>query len=222
MIFAAGFGTRMGALTAHRPKPLIPVAGKPLIDHALDQVRAHGPERIVVNLHYKADMLRRHLRGSEVRLSEEQPDILETGGGLRAALPLLGSGPVFTMNSDAVWAGPNPLHLLAEAWDPARMDALLMCVAREAAVGHAGPGDFVVSDGAPARRGPGAVYSGLQIVKTDGLAKIEDRIFSLNRLWDRMLEEDRLFALTYPGKWCDVGRPEGIGLAEDMLEYRNV
>ncbi|HKL64600.1 MAG TPA: NTP transferase domain-containing protein, partial [Roseovarius sp.] len=113
MIFAAGFGTRMGALTQDRPKPLIKVAGRALIDHALDLVAGHAPSRIVVNLHYRADQLVAHLDGRGVRLSHETPDILDTGGGLRAALPLLGDGPVLTMNSDAVWQGPNPLSHLA-------------------------------------------------------------------------------------------------------------
>lgn len=222
MIFAAGYGTRMGPLTADRPKPLIDVAGRPLIDHALDLVRAFGAERIVVNLHYRPQPLRRHLEGTGVLLSEEQPDILETGGGLRAALPLLGAGPVFTMNSDAVWAGPNPLHLLAEAWDPSRMDALLLCIPPGNAVGHSGAGDFLFGPCTPATRGPGEVYSGLQIVKTDGLDRIAETAFSLNLLWDGMLRENRLFAMSYPGRWCDVGRPEGIGLAEAMLDDSHV
>jgi MurNAc alpha-1-phosphate uridylyltransferase len=217
MIFAAGFGTRMGALTDDRPKPLIEVAGRPLIDHALARAHGFGAERIVVNLHYKPEALRRHLAGRGVLFSEEKPEILETGGGLRAALPLLGAGPVFTMNSDAIWQGPNPLRHLAEFWAPDRMDALLLCVTPRSAIGHAGAGDFTIGPDGRAQRGDGAIYTGLQILRTDGLADIAAQAFSLNRLWDRMLARDRLFATTYPGKWCDVGRPEGIGLAEDML-----
>ena len=128
MLFAAGFGTRMGALTADRPKPLVEVAGKPLIDHALDLAEGVGPLRRVANAHYRADQLAAHLDGRDVALSREEPEILDTGGGLRAALPLLGPDPVFALNTDAVWSGPNPLRLLAEAWDPERMDALLLCV----------------------------------------------------------------------------------------------
>lgn len=222
MLFAAGFGTRMGALTAEKPKPLIEVAGRPLIDHALDFVDAFGVERVVANLHYKADMLRAHLAGRAIGLSEEQPDILETGGGLRAALPMLGQGPVITMNTDAVWNGPNPLSLLAEAWDPDRMDALLICIPRAQAVGHAGQGDFIADDQGRLTRGPGAIYGGVQIVKTEGLQVIEDEAFSLNLLWNRMLDENRLFGLTYPGQWCDVGRPEGIELAERMVGFGDV
>ena len=222
MIFAAGFGTRMGSLTADRPKPLIKVAGRALIDHALDLIDGFGTPQVVVNLHYRADQMRAHLAGRGIRFSEEQPDILETGGGLRKALPLLGSGPVFTMNSDAVWSGPNPLQLLAEAWNPDRMDALLLCIQREKAIGHTGIGDFLIGTDGQAQRGPGLVYSGLQIIKTEGLADIPDRVFSLNLLWDRMLDNGRLHALSYPGQWCDVGHPDGITLAETMLKAGNV
>lgn len=222
MLFAAGFGTRMGALTATRPKPLIPVAGKPLIDHALDLVSAHGLARTVVNTHYLPDQIEAHLAGRDITLSHEAPDILETGGGLRAALHLLGDGPVFTMNTDAVWSGPNPLAQLATAWNPDEMDALLLCIPPAAAIGHAGQGDFEIDPSGRARRGPGAIYSGLQILKTDALADIPDRAFSLNLLWNRMLEQNRLFATTYPGTWCDVGTPEGIDLAEAMLRDADV
>ncbi|MEQ8291758.1 MAG: nucleotidyltransferase family protein [Roseovarius sp.] len=222
MIFAAGFGTRMGALTADRPKPLIPVAGKPLIDHALGLVHDAGVTRIVMNLHYRADQLRSYLSDTDILFSEEQPEILETGGGLRHALPLLGPGPVYTMNSDAVWSGPNPLRQLAQIWDPDRMDGLLLCIPPENSIGHTGKGDFEISETGQVRRGPGAIYSGLQIIKTDCLATIPEDYFSLNRLWDEMLKTNSLYATTYPGKWCDVGRPEGIELAEDMLQYTHV
>ncbi|KZY48587.1 nucleotidyltransferase [Roseovarius sp. HI0049] len=222
MIFAAGLGTRMGDLTTDLPKPMISVAGKPLIDHALALVRDAGVGRIVMNLHYKPEQLRTHLSDTGILFSEEQPDILETGGGLRHALPLLGEGPVYTMNSDAVWSGPNPLTLLARRWNPDRMDGLLLCIPPENAIGHPGKGDFEFTGTGPARRGPGAIYSGLQILKPDGLAAIPEDHFSLNVLWNRMLDTGRLFATTYPGKWCDVGRPEGIELAEDMLDYTHV
>lgn len=222
MLFAAGFGTRMGDMTAHRPKPLIPVAGKPLIDHALDQVADFGDLTIVANTHYFPDQLERHLAGTPVTLSHEAPDILETGGGLRAALPLLGPAPVFTMNTDAVWSGPNPLALLATTWDPAAMDALLLCIPRTNAAGTTAPGDFLIGADNRATRGPGAIYSGLQILKTDSLADMPDRAFSLNLMWDRMLDAGRLHAIEYPGKWCDVGTPQGIVQAEDMLNYRDV
>ena len=222
MLFAAGFGTRMGALTAERPKPLIEVAGKPLIDHALDLITKYGADKIVANLHYKPEMLAPHLAQRGVEVSLEHPDILETGGGLRAALPLLGKGPHFTMNTDAVWRGPNPLALLAEAWDPHQMDALMLCVPRDHAVGHAGSGDFLLADTGQISRGPGLVYSGVQIIKPDLLHDIAEPAFSLNVLWDKMLDQGRLFGAEYPGLWCDVGHPQGITLAEEMLKGADV
>ena len=222
MLFAAGFGTRMGALTKDRPKPLIEVAGKPLIDHALDLVPAYGPPRTVVNLHHLPDQITAHLTGRDVLFSHETPDILETGGGLRAALPLLGPGPVFTMNTDAVWRGPNPLSLLADAWHPEQMDALLLCIPRAQAIGHSGTGDFRIAEDGHATRGPGLIYSGVQIIKPDLLHEIDDPAFSLNLLWDRMLAKNRLSALPYPGQWCDVGHPDGIPQAEAMLAQRDV
>ena len=222
MLFAAGFGTRMGALTADRPKPLIEVAGKPLIDHALAVIEGFGPKRTVANLHYKPEALQTHLAGRNVTLSYETPDILETGGGLRAALPLLGPGPIFTMNSDAVWQGPNPLTLLAQAWRPDEMDALLLCIPTERAQGHTGAGDFVIDAQGRATRGPGEVYTGVQIINPAGLADIGLTAFSLNLLWDRILTTGRLHALRYPGAWCDVGQPASIALAETMLGYGDV
>lgn len=217
MIFAAGFGTRMGALTRTRPKPMIEVSGRPLIDHTLDLARDAGIGTIVANLHYLAPILAAHLGPQGVEISDESGEILETGGGLKAALPLLGPDPVVTMNSDAIWAGPNPVRLLQGAWNPARMDALLMCVPVAQALGHSGKGDFAANDQGQLSRGPGLVYGGIQIVKTDGLAGISERVFSLNLLWDRMHGDGRLFGLAYPGRWCDVGHPEGITLAESLI-----
>lgn len=217
MLFAAGFGTRMGALTQHRPKPLIKVGGTALIDHALSLARQINPSVIVANTHYKADQMESHLRPLDVVLSPEQPDILETGGGLKAALPLLGPDPVFTMNTDALWRGPNPLQLLIKAWNPLRMDALLMCIPAQATLGHEGSGDFALSTTGCVQRGSGFVYGGVQIIRTEGLSDIHDQVFSLNLLWDQMLERDRLFALSYPGNWCDVGHPEGLNIAEKLL-----
>lgn len=216
MLFAAGLGTRMAPLTDTCPKPLIPVAGQALIDHALDQIGAAGP--VVVNLHYRAAQIRAHLRNRpDIRFSAETAVILETGGGLKQALPLLGADPVFTLNTDAVWTGPKALDQLAAAWDGARMDALLLLVPRTRAVGHRGAGDFLLDANGRLTRGPGLVYSGAQLLRTGGLAAIADPVFSLNRLWDRMLAEGRLYGLVHPGGWCDVGRPDCIPLAEDML-----
>ncbi len=217
MLFAAGFGTRMGALTADRPKPLIAVAGKPLLDHAMEIAAAVSPARIVVNAHYKAEQIAAHLEGRGACVSLEAPDILDTGGGLRAALPLLGARTVFTLNTDAVWRGANPLRQLAGAWRPEAMDALLLCLPPAQAVGHSGRGDFVIGAGGALARGAGLVYSGAQIIKASALDGMPEGAFSLNKVWDRLLDRGRLHGCVYDGRWCDVGHPGGITLAEDML-----
>jgi MurNAc alpha-1-phosphate uridylyltransferase len=218
LIFAAGFGTRMGTLTADRPKPLVSVAGRALLDHALDCVDGADIGRKVVNTHYRHEQVARHLEHrDDITLSHETPEILETGGGLRHAQPLLGPGPVFTLNTDAVWTGSNPLRQLAARWDPARMDALLLLVPRSRATGYGGKGDFVLEDTGRISRGPGLVYTGAQIIRPDRLSEIEESCFSVNRLWDLLLKDGRCFGAVHDGGWCDVGRPEGIGTAEAML-----
>lgn len=225
MIFAAGFGTRMGALTATQPKPMIRVAGRPLIDHALDQALAAGADPIVVNLHYLGDQLARHLADRPVLLSWERTKILETGGGLRHALPLLGPGAVGTLNSDAVWTGENPLTQLDAAWDDRRMDALLLLAPVAKATGH-GPGaDFAMDgDGRLSRHAgtgdAGLVFLGAQIIATKALDGIPDDVFSLNLVWDRMMSAGRLHGLIHRGGWCDVGRPSSIAQAERLLSGR--
>jgi MurNAc alpha-1-phosphate uridylyltransferase len=225
MLFAAGFGTRMGALTQDRPKPLIEVAGRALLDHTLDIARAADVERIVVNTHYKTDQIKAHLAAQggtpQIKISHEAPDILDTGGGLMAALPLLDSSPVFTMNTDAIWRGPNPLGLLAEAWRD-DMDALLLCLPPAQAIGHGGKGDFTLAPDGHATRGPGLVYSGVQIIRTDVLDAMPRGAFSLNLIWDRLIARNRLNAVVYPGQWCDVGHPGGIALAEQLLDAPDV
>lgn len=220
MLFAAGFGTRMGALTADRPKPLIPVAGKPLIDHALQIADEVGPAKIVINLHYLGDQIERHLAGRNVLFSWERPQILDTGGGLKAALPLLGPGPVMLLNTDAVWTGENPLRQLLDAWDPERMDALLLLLPAESATGHAGSGDFLVSASGQISRANGVhapVYLGVQILKPEAVLAFTEPVFGLNRVWDSLIAKGRAFGLIHKGGWCDVGRPEGIALAEGLL-----
>ncbi|WP_425044890.1 nucleotidyltransferase family protein [Primorskyibacter sp. S87] len=217
MLFAAGFGTRMKPLTDSLPKPMIKVAGKPLIDHALDLVSAISPRVTVANLHYLPQPLVDHLEPKGVALSLESPDILDTGGGLRQALPMLGDGPVLTVNTDAVWAGPNPLVALRAAWDPDKMDALLTCIPLERTVGRSGGGDFRIDQSGRLTRGGEMVYGGVQIIRTERLLNVPDKAFSLNRVWNDMHQEGRLFGLSYPGTWCDVGHPGGIALAENML-----
>lgn len=222
MIFAAGLGTRMGALTRERPKPLIEVAGKPLIGHALALAREAGPKRIVVNVHAHAGMMRNWLTAAapDVMISDE-PELLETGGGLKRALARLGDGPVLTLNSDMVWGGGNPLTRLIDAWEPERMDGLLCLVPRAGAVGHVGPGDFDrAADGRVARRGATGtaafVYAGAGIIQPRALDGFDGK-FSLNPVWDRMLAAGRLQGIVHDGVWVDVGRPEGIALAEAAL-----
>jgi MurNAc alpha-1-phosphate uridylyltransferase len=224
IIFAAGLGTRMGALTRDRPKPLIEVAGRPLIDHALALARAAGISRVVVNTHAHAGQMRAHLARTApgARLSHEA-ELLETGGGLKRALPLLGPGPVFTLNADMVWTGANPLAALAAAWKGQESDggALLALVPREAATGHAGPGDFFLDAGRLRRRAGAAtapfVYAGAQIIDPAALAGFDAAVFSLNPVWDALIARGRLRGIVHPGGWVDVGRPEGIALAEALL-----
>ena len=217
MLFAAGLGTRMGALTAEQPKPMIPVAGRPLIDHALDLVTEAGIPDVVVNIHWKGEKLRRHLSGRPVQISDESDALLETGGGLRRALPLLGEGAVWTLNPDVLWSGPNPLRTLAPAWDPARMSSLLLLAPISQLRGYRGEGDFTLHDDGRISRGGPLVYLGAQIIDPQGIETVPDQAFSLNRLWDMQIAAGRAHGTIYPGQWCDVGRPEGIALAEAML-----
>lgn len=221
MLFAAGFGTRMGALTKDQPKPLISVAGKPLIDHALDLVRDVSPSRIVVNAHYKAEKIVEHFDGTDVQVLIESPDILDTGGGLKAALPVLASDVVVTMNTDAIWDGPNPLHVLQSAWTD-DMDALLLCVPKGQTIGHTGKGDIDIGQDGHATWGTETVYSGVQILRAKTVSETPERVFSLKTVWQRLEAKSALHAVVYPGRWCDVGHPGGIGLAEQMLRSADV
>ena len=215
MIFAAGKGTRMAPLTDVTPKPLIPVAGRTLLDRALDLGQQAGTGRVVVNIHHLGGQIRHHI-GARAAISDETERLLETGGGLRKALPLLGPGPVITMNPDVVWTGPNPVAALLDAWRD-DMDALLMLVPIARTHGRQGGGDFGLGPGDRLIRGGDLVYGGAQIVRPDRLAEIPNAVFSLNRLWDRLIAEDRAHGLVHQGAWCDVGRPDCIPLAEGLL-----
>lgn len=214
LLFAAGLGTRMAPLTNTRPKPLVEVAGRPLLDHALDHCENL---KSVVNAHYFADQIQQHLEGRNVEISDERSALLETGGGLKFALPLLGDGPVFTMNTDAVWRGANPTEVLKSAWQP-NMDGLLLMIPRDRAIGHTGNGDFDIAPDGRISRGMDYVYSGAQIIRTDRLPSINKTAFSMWDVWTPMLEASTLFGTPYDGEWCDVGRPDSIPVAENMLK----
>jgi N-acetyl-alpha-D-muramate 1-phosphate uridylyltransferase len=226
MLFAAGLGTRMGNLVANCPKPLLQVGGRTLIDRALDLADQASITRKVVNLHYLGDQIATHLAPrKDISLSWERDQILETGGGLRAALPLLGDGPVFTLNPDVVWAGPNPLTHLRNAWNSETMDGLLLLLPMSSVKGRDGRADFLLGpDGRIARAGSTGqhLYIGAQIIRTERLADIPDAVFSLNRLWDMMIADRRAYGLIYPGEWCDVGTPQGLTEAAAMLANANV
>ncbi len=226
MILAAGLGTRMRPLTDTCPKPLLRLGGRPMIDLALDHAVAAGVRRAVVNLHYLGGMIRDHLarrEAPEILYSDEQPEILDTGGGIAQALPLLGATPFYAINSDAIWVGPNPLAVLAAAWDPARMDALLLLVPRGQARSYTRPGDFSLSvkGDVPTRRGDGEtaplVYTGAQIIAPGTFADAPKGAFSLNLVWDALLAGGRLAAVSDPGGWVDVGSPSGLAEAETAL-----
>lgn len=228
MVFAAGFGTRMRELTRNRPKPLIEIAGQSLLDRALDLGAGAGCDPVVVNTHYLSQQIADHLRGRPVRISHE-PEILETGGGLKAALPALGHGAVMTLNPDVVWTDGNPLSALAQAWDPLQMGALLLVKPREGLPGRKGGADFSLgADGRLTRMRHdsetgedldpnGMVYLGAQILRTDWLLSHPERVFSLNLAWDDMIRNERAYGLIWEGGWCDVGSPEGLAEAEALL-----
>ena len=230
MVMAAGLGTRMRPLTALRPKPLIEVAGKPLIDHVFDRLCAAGVRRAVVNVHYLADALEAHLataaaRGLEVVVSDERGRLMETGGGLAQAKHLLGDEPVLVVNSDNLWIdGPvDAIRLLAARWDDEAMDALLLLVPLARAHNNGGAGDFHLgADGRiGARRKPGRVapftYTGVQIIHPRLIADWPEGPFSTNLFWSRALAAGRLFGQVHQGLWFDVGTPAAIGRTEAML-----
>ena len=220
MIFCAGFGTRMGVLTADTPKPLLQVEGTTLFDRVHHLARDAGLSKIVINTHYLAEAMEAHVADEAVTVSREVPDILDTGGGLKAALPLFGDDPIFTANPDVIWAGPNPFRVAAMAWAN-DADALLLCIPAERAIGRA-DGDFhQTAEGGLGRIGP-LVYGGLQIIRPAVVARIQDTRFSLNRVWNDLIATNRIRCATYPGWWCDVGTPEGIERAARLIAEKGV
>jgi MurNAc alpha-1-phosphate uridylyltransferase len=228
MVLAAGLGKRMRPLTATRPKPLVEVAGKPLLDHVLDRLRAAGIQRAVVNVHYLADALDAHLKnqteGLEILISDESQALLETGGGVAKALPLIEDDTFLIVNSDNLWVdGPvDAIRLLEQRWDEDAMDALLLVVPLAQAYCHGGVGDFRMDPlGQLARRAPGKpapfVFTGVQIVSRRLFRDAPSGAFSLNILWDRAIAEGRVFGLVHEGLWFDVGTPPAIAKAEAII-----
>ncbi len=224
MVLAAGLGLRMRPLTEARPKPLIGLFGQTLLDRALDRLSKAGVTDAVVNTHYKAGMIADHLAGrAGVTLSHE-PDLLDTGGGVRNALPHLGDGPFFVVNSDSVWVdGPSQaLGRVAAAWDDAAMDALLMVHPSVTARGYHGAGDYFVEPDGPARRrrefevAP-FVFTGVQILHPRLFNASPPTAFSLNLLYDRAEAAGRLYALVHDGDWYHVGTPTDLRAAESEL-----
>ncbi len=210
MIFAAGFGTRMGELTRETPKPMLEIGGRPMVDHAVGLLRDAGVQRLVANTHYLPDKIEPHLRDLGVATLYEEP-ILETGGGLRAARGELDCNPVITMNPDAIWQGPNPVQYLAEAWSP-DMTALLMLARTDGTRA----GDFSLEHGKIQRNGP-FIYTGLQIIRTDRLDDIEAQIFSLNLYWDHLLKSGSIHGVVYPGDWTDIGTRGALEVANQEI-----
>ncbi|SFR96309.1 nucleotidyltransferase family protein [Sphingomonas jatrophae] len=228
MVLAAGLGKRMRPLTATRPKPLVEVAGQPLIDHVLDRLRAAGIHRVVVNVHHFADAMEAHLRYKaadlDVLISDERRMLMETGGGMVQAEALIGDDTFLVANSDNLWIdGPvDAIGLLSERWDEERMDALMLVVPLARANCHGGPGDFHMDAlGRLTRRRSGRVapfvFSGVQVVSRRLLADAPAGPFSTNILWDRAIAAGRAYGVVHQGLWFDVGTPPAIGRTEALL-----
>jgi N-acetyl-alpha-D-muramate 1-phosphate uridylyltransferase len=227
MVLAAGNGVRMRPLTERMPKPLIAVGGKPLLDNVLDRLAATGVETAVVNVHYLADQIERHLaarRAPRIVISDERAELLDTGGGVVKALPSLGMAPFYHLNSDTIWIDGVKSNLvrLAESFDTARMDALLLLAATSNSVGYSGRGDFgMAPDGRllrrPEREVAPFVYAGVAILSPALFADVPSGAFSLNLLFDRAIEAGRLHGLRLEGVWMHVGTPDAIAAAEAAI-----
>lgn len=227
MVLAAGLGTRMRPLTKSKPKPLVPLKGKPLIDHVLDRLTAGGIERAVVNVHHFPEQIEAHLAGRKkpaITISDERKELLDTGGGVVRALPLLGPAPFLIHNSDSVWiegVGSNVARL-ASAFDPERMDSLLLLALGATSLGYEGHGDFVMSpDGVLERRGEQReapfVFTGVSIAHPRLFETAPKGRFSLNVLWDRAIAAGRLYGLRLDGTWMHVGTPQSVEDAESWM-----
>ena len=227
MVLAAGLGLRMRPLTETKPKPLIPVAGRPLLDHVLDRLADAGVTDAVVNVHYLPDQIIDHVaerRQPRVIISDERDAVLGTGGGVVKALPLLGNAPFFHVNSDTLWIDGvrSNLARLAETFDPARMDIFLLMAPTASSIGYSGSGDYaMLPDGALRKRRENQVvpfvYAGAAIISPAIFADAPAGAFSLTRMFDRANEQERLFGLRLDGVWMHVGTPDAIGAAEDAF-----
>ena len=226
LVLAAGLGTRLRPVTANKPKPLVAVGGRSLIDRALDRLADDDIETAVVNLHYLGDMIEAHLKDRprpKIVFTREET-LLDTGGGIAAALPLLGDGPFVAANSDVFWLnGPtSALARLCASWDDETMDGLLMLHSTVEAFGYDGVGDFVADPfGRLARRPENEVspylFTGVQILHPRLFADAPEGAFSLNVLWNRAIEAGRLYGMVHDGEWFHVGTPEGLAEAETYL-----
>jgi MurNAc alpha-1-phosphate uridylyltransferase len=229
MIMGAGLGTRMRPLTDDRPKPLITVGGKTLIDHSIDRLVAAGVSLVVVNLHYKAAMLKAHLakrHDVEILFSDETEQLLDTGGGVVKAMPHFGNRPFFVLNSDSIWIenGTPALSAMLAEWDEAQMDGLLLLADMKTALGYEGSGDFALKpDGQmirarDAQKGDAVyAYPGVQIVQPRLFANAPPGAFSTNIMWDRAIAQKRLSGTVMDGTWLHVGTPEARDEAEATL-----
>lgn len=224
MVLAAGLGQRMRPITDTLPKPLVKIGGKAMLDHMLDRLADAGVEDAVVNVHHLAGQVEAHVAGRarpRIAISDERAELLETGGGVKKALPLLGAAPFYHVNSDALWreTGRPAMQAMSEAWDPARMDMLLLLAERKTSLGFDGAGDFFLGeDGRLTRRGAAEsahwVYAGVAILKPELFADTPEGPFSLNLLFDRAIARGRLFGEVLEGRWLHVGTPEAIAPAE--------
>jgi MurNAc alpha-1-phosphate uridylyltransferase len=227
MVLAAGRGTRMRPLTDNVPKPLVPLRGKPLIDHVLDRIRDAGIARAIVNVHYLADQIEAHLVGRispRITISDERHLLLDTGGGVAYARSRLGPGPWLVHNSDSVWmeTGPSALGSLCDAWDMSRMDCLLLLANAHTSLGYSGRGDFdLAPDGRLRRPAPGEqvpyVFAGASILAPSLLDGAPDGAFSLNQPWNTAIATGRAFGIVLEGVWMHVGDPAALAAAEELI-----
>ena len=232
MVLAGGLGKRMLPLTKDKPKPMVELKGRPLVDHVLDRLAAAGVARAVVNVHYCADKLEAHVRRRrepEILISDERQQLLDTGGGVVNALPMLGAEPFLIHNSDSVWiegVGSN-LERLFAVWDPDAMDSLMLLATAATSLGYDGPGDFVMGkDGRLSRRGEREmapfVFAGVSIAHPRMFEGVPEGPFSMNRLWDRAIDSGRLFGIRLDGLWMHVGTPEALSEAERWIDREDV